>query len=68
LKYKSPLHQNRITTPTEFWNDSCSVQELTYAIEHGATGATSNPFIVYAVLEAALGEWKDRIRQVIAST
>ena len=40
--------------------------ELTYAIEHGATGATSNPFIVVTVLKAALGEWKDRIKQVIA--
>lgn len=64
--YKSPLHATVSTTPTEFWNDSCSVPELTYAIEHGATGATSNPFIVFTVLKAALGEWKDRIRQVIA--
>ena len=64
--YKSPLHETVSTTPTEFWNDSCSVPELTYAIEHGATGATSNPFIVFTVLKGALGEWKDRIRQVIA--
>jgi transaldolase len=65
LKYKSPLHQTVSTTPTEFWNDSCSVPELTYAIEHGATGATSNPFIVYAVLKGALGEWKERIQEII---
>ena len=39
--YKSPLHQTVATTATDFWNDSCSVEELTYAIEHGATGATS---------------------------
>ena len=64
--YKSLLHQMVSTTSTEFWNDSCSVPELTYAIEHGASGATSNPFIVFTVLKAALGEWKDRIRQVIA--
>jgi len=30
---KSPLHQIVSTTPTEFWNDSCSVPELTYAIK-----------------------------------
>jgi transaldolase len=65
LKYKSPLHQTVSTTPTEFWNDSCSEPELKYAIEHGATGATSNPFIVYTVLKAALGEWKERIQQII---
>jgi transaldolase len=64
--YKSPLHETVSTTPTEFWNDSCSVPELIYAIEHGATGATSNPFIVFTVLKTALGEWKDRIKQVIA--
>jgi transaldolase len=64
--YKSPLHQTVATTPTEFWNDSCSVPELTYAIEHGATGATSNPFIAFTVLKATLAEWKDRIRQIIA--
>ena len=65
-KYKSPLHQTVSTTPTEFWNDSCDVKELTYAIENGATGATSNPTIVLTVLKNNLADWKDRIRQVIA--
>jgi transaldolase len=65
-KYKSPLHQTVSTTPTEFWNDSCDVKELTYAIENGATGATSNPTIVLTVLKSNLADWKDRIRQVIA--
>ena len=64
--YKSPLHQTVSTTPTEFWNDSCCVKELAYAIENGATGATSNPTIVLAVLKSNLADWKDRIRQIIA--
>jgi hypothetical protein len=34
------------TTPTEFWNDSCATADLTYALEHGGVGATSNPTIV----------------------
>jgi len=38
-------------TPTRFWNDSCSISELTYAIENGAVGATSNPEIVGIVLK-----------------
>lgn len=63
--YKSPLHQTVSTTKTDFWNDSCSVKELTYAIEHGAVGATSNPTIVYNVLKQELGLWKDRIHQLI---
>jgi hypothetical protein len=33
LTQKSPLHQTVSTTSTEFWNDSCSVPELTYAIK-----------------------------------
>lgn len=63
---KSPLHQMASTTKTEFWNDSCSVEELTYAIEHGAVGATSNPTIVLAVLRQEMNLWSDRIHAIIA--
>src|SRR5512146_2614461 len=54
-----------LTTPTDYWNDSCSVQELTYAIQNGAVGATSNPTIVLEVLKKEMHLWKDRIKQVI---
>ncbi len=63
--YKSLLHQMSQTTPTDFWNDSCSVQELTYALENGAVGATTNPPIVYTVLKKELNLWKDRVMQII---
>jgi transaldolase len=64
--YKSLLHQTVSTTVTDFWNDSCSVEELTYAIEHGAVGATSNPTIVEQVLRQERHLWEDRIRELIA--
>lgn len=64
--YKSPLHQTVSTTDTDFWNDSCSVGELTYAIEHGAVGATSNPTIVEQVLRQERHLWEDRIHALIA--
>ena len=64
-KYKSPLHQMTQTTPTALWNDSASVQELTYAVEHGAVGATCNPVIVLNVLDKEMHLWKDRIYQLI---
>jgi transaldolase len=64
-EYKSPLHQTVSTTPTDYWNDSCSVKELTYAIEHGAVGATTNPSIVLSVLKQEMPLWKDRIYQII---
>ena len=63
--YKSPLHQMTQTTPTCLWNDSASVQELTYSIEHGAVGATCNPVIVLHVLDKEMRLWKDRIYQLI---
>ena len=47
----SPLLQMVTTTPTDYWNDSCSIEELTYGIEHGAVGATTNPQIVVMVLK-----------------
>lgn len=65
INYKSPLHQTVTTTKTDFWNDSCSVDELTYAIEHGAVGATSNPTIVLNVLKQELPTWKPRILEII---
>jgi transaldolase len=63
---KSPLHETVTTTATDYWNDSCSIEELTYAIEHGATGATSNPTIVGEVLQKEMPLWRDRIDELIA--
>jgi transaldolase len=63
--YKSPLHEMTQTTPTCLWNDSASVQELTYSIEHGAVGATCNPVIVLGVLKKEMSQWKDRILELI---
>ena len=63
--YKSPLHKMVCTTSTDFWNDSCSIEELNYAIDNGAVGATSNPVIVGAVLKKEMQLWKGRIAQII---
>jgi len=64
-EYKSKLHQTVMTTPTDYWNDSCSIEELKYAIENGAVGATTNPTIVVNVLKKEMHLWDDRIRQII---
>lgn len=60
-----PLFLTAANTPTDYWNDSCSVQELTYAIGNGAVGATTNPTIVLEVLKKEMHLWKDRINQII---
>lgn len=62
----TPLYRTVATTTTDVWNDSCSIAELTYAIERGAVGATTNPTIVLAVLKKEGHLWRDRIREIIA--
>lgn len=54
-----PLHEMAMTTATDYWNDSCSVAELTYAIERGAVGATTNPTIVGDVLGKEMELWRE---------
>jgi transaldolase len=65
-QFRSNLHQTVSQFPTDYWNDSCSVEELTYAIGHGAVGATTNPNIVVNVLKKEMYLWEARIRQLIA--
>src|SRR5215831_13873174 len=59
--FTSPLQRMTQTTPTCLWNDSASVQELSYSIEHGAVGATCNPVIVLGVLKKELAVYKPRV-------
>ena len=65
VKYNGPLHEMSQTTPTSYWNDSCSVEELNYAIQRGAVGATSNPVIVLTVLKQEMHLWEDFIHKTI---
>jgi transaldolase len=59
----SPLQQTAATA-TDIWNDSCAVDELEYAIEHGAIGATANPTIVHDVWKKDPGRWGRRVREL----
>ena len=52
--------------PTDYWNDSCAAAELSWAIERGATGATTNPTIVGEVLKKEMDIWAPRIRAIRA--
>ncbi|MFP4619376.1 MAG: transaldolase family protein [Spirochaetaceae bacterium] len=63
--FKSPLHEMGETTPTDYWNDSSSISELEYGLEHGAVGATTNPVIVVNVLKKDYADWEPRIREMI---
>ena len=61
---ESPLARMAQTTPTQYWNDSCSVAELEYATARGAVGATSNPSIVGEVLKKEGDVWRARIQEI----
>jgi transaldolase len=62
-----PLTQMARSTPTEFWNDSCAIDEMTYAIANGAVGATTNPVIVATVLKKEFTKWEPRIREIMVT-
>lgn len=54
-------------TPTRYWNDSCHLDELDYAMERGATGATTNPVIATAVLGQDLKRYEEFIRDTVST-
>ncbi|HET9522572.1 MAG TPA: transaldolase family protein [Candidatus Limnocylindrales bacterium] len=62
----SPLLRMTRATNTDYWNDSCAVDELAYAVERGATGATSNPVIVGEVMKKEKARWVPRVREIAA--
>src|SRR3989441_3619783 len=62
---RSPLQQMTRTTPTRLWNDSASIEELTYSMEHGAVGATCNPVIAFTVLKKEMATWRPRIEALL---
>jgi transaldolase len=63
---ESPLLAMVRQGPTDYWNDSCALDELAYAVARGATGATSNPTIVHEVLRKEQSRWVPRIAQLTA--
>ncbi|GHT98085.1 hypothetical protein FACS1894142_3940 [Spirochaetia bacterium] len=63
---RNPLERMTRMSPTEFWNDSCSMKELESSISYGATGGTSNPTIVGEVIKKEMDTWRPRIIELIA--
>ena len=65
VTYKSPLHEMTQTTPTALWNDSADIDELSYAIDNGAVGATCNPVIAVTILKKRIADWRPRIEALL---
>jgi transaldolase len=64
---EGPLLRMTRETPTQYWNDSCALDELRRAIDRGATGATSNPSIVLEVLRKEATHWVPAVRELAAA-
>ncbi len=67
LETRSPLLRMTEEFPTDYWNDSCARDELAYAVERGAVGATSNPTIVLEVMRKEKEHWTPRVREIAAA-
>ena len=63
----TPLGRTVALGPTDVWNDSCAVDELQYAIDYGAVGATANPTIVVDVWRKDPAANRERARQLAAA-
>lgn len=62
MKLKETIEQ---FPQTEIWNDSCDLNELEYAVNYGASGATTNPVIVQSVVSQNLDKYEGLIKQLI---
>ena len=61
----SLLRQMTLETPTELWSDGCEPRALERAIARGATGATTNPVIVMAAIDADRARWDETTRALV---
>ncbi|GAK59921.1 transaldolase [Candidatus Vecturithrix granuli] len=64
-------HQNYLDwlvshTQTTWWNDSGAPDELTFALEHGATGVTTNPVLSNIALRTNRAYWATQLQEVFA--
>lgn len=50
---------------SELWNDSCGIDEVSFALERRAVGVTSNPVIVGRLLKEEKSLWRARINDIL---
>lgn len=53
-------------TDSIYWHDSAVISEMKAALDNGATGVTTNPFLVASTLQQAPEYWKPQLADVPA--
>jgi transaldolase len=53
-------------TRMTWWNDSGDPKELTFALEHGATGVTTNPVLSNIALRANRDYWATQLQEMLS--
>ena len=61
------LHWMATQTKTRWWADSIDPEYLRAAIASGASGATSNPFLVHQAIDANREPWGDAIAAALSA-
>lgn len=51
-------------TPTRWWHDSADPDELGEALNHGASGVTTNPLLVSRTLSATPAKWMAELKAI----
>lgn len=62
MTYASYLHWLTAETPTTWWHDSADPDEVQKGLSFGATGVTTNPFLVAQTLCKSPGKWAAAIK------
>lgn len=60
----SYFHWLTSQTPTKWWHDSSDPEEISFGLEHMATGATTNPVLIYASLTNRPEKWASKLSEM----
>jgi transaldolase len=64
MKEKTYLEWLTSETQTSWWHDSADPDELRQGLNQGASGVTTNPFLVYKTLSSTPEKWAASLREI----
>lgn len=63
--FKSSLHEMTERYVTHYWIKSCSVNEIKYALDYGATGVAITPSVTKCIIKSEEAFYKPMIRDLV---